>query len=69
MYYLEFFLEFYISFFKMRGRWSQMLGGELFEESDSDQDAIKQALIETSPVLLGITIAVSILHTILEFVL
>jgi uncharacterized membrane protein len=50
----------------MRGKWSQMLGGELFEESDADQDTIKQALLETSPVLLGVTIFVSILHTILE---
>ena len=50
----------------MRGKWSQMFGGELFEENDSDQDAIKQALIETSPVLLGVTMVVSILHTILE---
>ena len=50
----------------MRGKWSQMLGGDIFEESDADQDAIKQALIETSPVLLGVTIVVSILHTVLE---
>uniref|UniRef100_A0A183C4C7 Cleft lip and palate associated transmembrane protein 1 n=1 Tax=Globodera pallida TaxID=36090 RepID=A0A183C4C7_GLOPA len=51
---------------QMRGKWTQMFGGEIFEESDADQDAIKQALIETSPVLLGITIFVSILHTVLE---
>uniref|UniRef100_A0A915N4G8 Cleft lip and palate transmembrane protein 1 n=1 Tax=Meloidogyne javanica TaxID=6303 RepID=A0A915N4G8_MELJA len=43
-----------------------MLGGEIFEESDSDQDVIKQALIETSPILLAITIIVSVLHTVLE---
>uniref|UniRef100_A0A1I8AYB9 Cleft lip and palate associated transmembrane protein n=1 Tax=Meloidogyne hapla TaxID=6305 RepID=A0A1I8AYB9_MELHA len=51
---------------QMRNKWSKMLGGEIFEESDSDQDAIKQALIETSPILLAITIIVSILHTVLE---
>ncbi|KAL3081305.1 hypothetical protein niasHT_039782 [Heterodera trifolii] len=51
---------------QMRGKWAQMFGGEIFEESDADQDAIKQALIETSPVLLGITVVVSILHTVLE---
>ncbi|KAF7624662.1 hypothetical protein Mgra_00010063 [Meloidogyne graminicola] len=51
---------------QMRNKWSKMLGGEIFEESDSDQDAIKQALIETSPILLAITIVVSILHTVLE---
>lgn len=37
----------------MRGKWSQMFGGELFEDGDDDQDSIKQALLETSPVLLG----------------
>lgn len=53
---------------QMRGKWSQMFGGELFEqEGDDDQDAIKQALLETNPILLGITIVVSILHTVLEF--
>ncbi|KAI1725642.1 cleft lip and palate transmembrane protein 1 (CLPTM1) domain-containing protein [Ditylenchus destructor] len=53
---------------QMRGKWSQMLGGELFEQDgDDDQDAIKQALLETNPILLGITIVVSILHTVLEF--
>ncbi|CAK5073728.1 unnamed protein product [Meloidogyne enterolobii] len=51
---------------QMRNKWSKMLGGEIFEESDSDQDVIKQALIETSPILLAITIIVSILHTVLE---
>jgi hypothetical protein len=41
---------------QMRGRWSQMLGGELFEDnSDDDQDSIKQALLETNPWLLGIS--------------
>jgi len=39
----------------------------MFEENDEDQDTIKQALIETNPILLGITIVVSLLHTVLEF--
>uniref|UniRef100_A0A915DJ93 Cleft lip and palate associated transmembrane protein n=1 Tax=Ditylenchus dipsaci TaxID=166011 RepID=A0A915DJ93_9BILA len=34
---------------------------------NDDQDAIKQALLETNPVLLGVTVVVSILHTVLEF--
>uniref|UniRef100_A0A1I7V7D4 CP2 domain-containing protein n=1 Tax=Loa loa TaxID=7209 RepID=A0A1I7V7D4_LOALO len=38
---------------QMRGKWSQMFGGELFEDGDDDQDSIKQALLETSPLLLG----------------
>lgn len=52
---------------QMRSKWSKMLGSDMFEESDDDQDTIKQALIETSPILLGITIVVSLLHTVLEF--
>ncbi|VDN29483.1 unnamed protein product, partial [Gongylonema pulchrum] len=52
---------------QMRGKWSQMFGGELFENGDDDQDSIKQALLETSPVLLGLTFVVSLLHTVFEF--
>ncbi|VDK69041.1 unnamed protein product [Onchocerca ochengi] len=52
---------------QMRGKWSQMFGGELFEDGDDDQDSIKQALLETSPLLLGLTITVSLLHTVFEF--
>lgn len=39
---------------QMRGKWSQMLGSEMFEDNDDDQDAVKQALLETNPYLLGI---------------
>uniref|UniRef100_A0A1I8A149 Cleft lip and palate transmembrane protein 1 homolog n=1 Tax=Steinernema glaseri TaxID=37863 RepID=A0A1I8A149_9BILA len=52
---------------QMRSKWSQMLGGEIMEEGDDDQDTIKQALLETSPYLLAITVIVSILHTVFEF--
>ena len=52
---------------QMRGKWSQTLGGEFFEESDEEQDSLKQALLETNPILLGVTAVVSILHTIFEF--
>lgn len=37
----------------MRGKWSNILGGDMFENNDDDQDAIKQALLETNPYLLG----------------
>lgn len=49
---------------QMRSKWSSMLGGD---QEDDDQDAIKQALIETNPVLLAVTIVVSLLHTVFEF--
>ncbi|KAI6214636.1 hypothetical protein M3Y94_00291900 [Aphelenchoides besseyi] len=50
-----------------QGKWSQVFGGDLMEADPDDQDTIKQALLETSPWLLGITVVVSILHTVLEF--
>lgn len=37
------------------------------EENDDDQDAIKEAFLETSPYLLGLTMVISILHSIFEF--
>lgn len=37
----------------MRGKWANILSGDLFEDNDDDQDAIKQALLETNLYLLG----------------
>ena len=34
---------------------------------DEDQDALKEAILETNPYLLGLTFVVSILHSIFEF--
>ncbi|XP_063235819.1 putative lipid scramblase CLPTM1 isoform X2 [Bacillus rossius redtenbacheri] len=52
---------------EMRKSWtSNMLGGGLAEESDEDQDTLKEALLETSPYLLALTVAVSILHNVFE---
>lgn len=52
----------------MRNKWTSNFVGEAFatEEEDEDQDTLKETLLETSPYLLGITIAVSILHSIFE---
>lgn len=36
------------------------------EDNDEDQDSIKETLLETNPYLLGLTIAISILHSIFE---
>ncbi|XP_074601103.1 uncharacterized protein LOC141855105 [Brevipalpus obovatus] len=51
----------------MRSQWNNYLGGELMEESDASQDSIKEALLETSPILLALTCVVSISHMIFEF--
>jgi hypothetical protein len=44
-----------------------MLGTDSGDNDEDDQDTLKLALIETNPYLLGITMVVSILHTIFEF--
>ena len=37
------------------------------DENEEDEDALKEAFLETSPYLLGLTLTVSILHSIFEF--
>lgn len=51
----------------MRSQWNSILGADMMEESDSSQDSVKEALLETSPILLALTIIVSITHSIFEF--
>lgn len=51
----------------MRQRWYSFLGDDFMEESDEDQDSLKQAFLETNPWLLGLTIVVSIVHSVFEF--
>lgn len=50
----------------MRNKWSSMLGAEAIE-NEEEQDYIKEALLETSPILLGLTVVVSIAHSVFEF--
>jgi len=54
---------------KNQAKWSQMLGSDVAgqDDADEDHDTIKQALLETNPYLLGITIVVSLVHTVFEF--
>lgn len=40
---------------------------ETSDDEDSDQDTLKETLLETNPYLLGMTIVVSILHSVFEF--
>ncbi|KAK7104349.1 putative lipid scramblase CLPTM1 [Littorina saxatilis] len=51
----------------MRNKWTSMLGSDFADDSDEDQDSLKTAFLETSPYLLAMTIIVSILHSIFEF--
>ncbi|XP_005100873.1 cleft lip and palate transmembrane protein 1 homolog isoform X2 [Aplysia californica] len=50
----------------MRNKWVNMLGSEAGDDEE-DQDSLKMAFLETSPYLLGMTIVVSILHSVFEF--
>lgn len=38
----------------------------LFQETDEDQDSLKETMMETNIYLLGLTIAISILHSVFE---
>lgn len=51
----------------MRSRWYSFLGDDFMEESDEDQDSLKSTFLDTNPYLLGITIVVSIIHSVFEF--
>lgn len=54
----------------MKNKWTSNILGDAFaggeEDTDEDQDSLKETLLETNPYLLGITIAISILHSIFE---
>jgi hypothetical protein len=50
---------------KQRNQWLSYFGET--EHDGDDEDSLKQALIETNPYLLGLTIVVSLLHTVFEF--
>ncbi|XP_078287151.1 putative lipid scramblase CLPTM1 [Rhinoraja longicauda] len=43
------------------------LGDDLYEQPDEEQDSVKVALLETNPYLLAVTIVVSIVHSVFEF--
>ncbi|XP_057307208.1 putative lipid scramblase CLPTM1 [Hydractinia symbiolongicarpus] len=50
----------------MRSQWNQYLGDSV-EQTDSEQDMIKRTLQETNPYLLGLTMVVSLVHSVFEF--
>uniref|UniRef100_A0A1W7RAS7 Cleft lip and palate transmembrane protein 1 n=1 Tax=Hadrurus spadix TaxID=141984 RepID=A0A1W7RAS7_9SCOR len=51
----------------MRSRWTSFLGQDLMEESEEEQDSMKEAFLETSPYLLGLTFVISLVHSVFEF--
>nr|XP_034174735.1 cleft lip and palate transmembrane protein 1 homolog [Osmia lignaria] len=51
----------------MRNKWTPSIMGDSSDEDDTDQDTLKEALLETNPYFLGLTIIVSVLHSVFEF--
>lgn len=53
----------------MRSKWSSMMGTDFLQQEveDDEQDVIKETFLETNPVLLGLTVIISITHSIFEF--
>lgn len=51
----------------MRHKWANSFGMDMMQESEEEQDSIKEAFLETSPYLLGLTVIVSITHSVFEF--
>ncbi|KAI0210510.1 Cleft lip and palate transmembrane protein 1-like [Lamellibrachia satsuma] len=51
----------------MRNKWTSYFGDELMSDNEDDQDVLKQTFLETSPYLLGLTVIVSLVHSVFEF--
>ena len=51
----------------MRNKWTSLMGHDANEQDDDEQDLLKETFLETSPILLGLTVVVSITHSVFEF--
>ncbi|CAP23556.2 Protein CBG03077 [Caenorhabditis briggsae] len=52
---------------KMQSQWQTMLSMDMGDTDGDEHDSMKQALLETNPILLAVTMVVSLLHTVFEF--
>ncbi|XP_031833326.1 putative lipid scramblase CLPTM1 [Nomia melanderi] len=50
-----------------KNKWTNPFSGDSTDENDSDQDTLKETLLETNPYLLGLTLIVTVLHSVFEF--
>ena len=57
-------LQLYLSQ-SMRNQWFQVLGE--VEQSEEEQDSLKETILETNPIMLGLTVAVTLVHSVFEF--
>ncbi|XP_065065864.1 putative lipid scramblase CLPTM1 [Rhopilema esculentum] len=51
---------------KMRSQWNEYLG-DTMQHTDEEEDMLKRTLRETNPYLLGLTMVVSLVHSVFEF--
>ncbi|XP_046847536.1 cleft lip and palate transmembrane protein 1 homolog [Xenia sp. Carnegie-2017] len=51
---------------RMRKKWFAVFGDD-FQDSEEDQDSMKKTMAETNPYLLGLTVVVSLVHSVFEF--
>ncbi|XP_032231498.1 cleft lip and palate transmembrane protein 1 homolog [Nematostella vectensis] len=51
---------------RMRQKWFSVLGDDM-QQSEEEQDAMKRTIVETNPYLLGVTMIVTLVHTVFEF--
>uniref|UniRef100_A0A1I7UG14 Cleft lip and palate transmembrane protein 1 homolog n=1 Tax=Caenorhabditis tropicalis TaxID=1561998 RepID=A0A1I7UG14_9PELO len=52
---------------KMQSQWQSILSMDIGDSDGEEHDSMKQALLETNPILLAVTMIVSLLHTVFEF--
>ena len=57
-------LQMYLSQ-SMRNQWYQALGD--VQNSEEEQDSLKEAILETNPIMLGLTVVVTLVHSVFEF--
>ena len=48
-------------------RYANLLGDSAADQTDAEQDALKRTLLDTNPYLLAVTVCVSIVHSVFEF--
>lgn len=48
-------------------RYGNLLGDSAAEQTDAEQDALKRTLLDTNPYLLAVTVCVSVVHSVFEF--
>lgn len=51
----------------VQNQWMSVFGEDRTDDSEQDKDSLKEAMVETNPYLLGLTVVISIVHSVFEF--